>query len=94
MKKYNDISQNEVDKEIKKLATRLKELRKEKGYKSHENFAFDQFWGEADVLAPYLQLIVNDCCVLGTAGQEVDFSAAPALLPTLAVLLLLPIFYV
>jgi hypothetical protein len=41
MKKYNDISQNEVDKEIKKLATRLKELRKEKGYKSHENFAFD-----------------------------------------------------
>lgn len=42
--------EKEIEKEIGKIATKLKELRKSKGYRSYETFAFDnnlnrvQYW--------------------------------------------------
>ena len=45
-----DKNEKEIEKQISKIADKLKELRKGKGYKSYETFAFDnnlnrvQYW--------------------------------------------------
>lgn len=45
-----DKNEKEIEKQISKIANKLKELRKDKGYNSYENFAFDnnlnrvQYW--------------------------------------------------
>ena len=41
MKKYNEIPEQEIKQALQKLADRIKQLRKEKGYKSSEAFAYD-----------------------------------------------------
>lgn len=45
-----DKDEKEIEKQISKIANKLKQLRKEKGYNSYENFAFEnnlnrvQYW--------------------------------------------------
>jgi len=50
MKQNNESKEDNVDLRIQKIADKLKELRIERGYSSHENFAWDnnlnrvQYW--------------------------------------------------
>jgi len=50
MKQNNEQKKGNIDLRIQKIADKLKELRIEKGYSSHENFAWDnnlnrvQYW--------------------------------------------------
>ena len=47
MKRYDSISQKEVDQTLRQIGNQLRELRKEVGYKSHENFAYEIGVGRA-----------------------------------------------
>ena len=50
MKQNNETKKDDIDLRIQKIADKLKELRIERGYSSHENFAWDnnlnrvQYW--------------------------------------------------